>query len=77
MYLRSKMAAFILAAVLSLQVNPSYAHTQSGKLIVLRYDSALGLTLIPTLVKMKLRYILIRNRYRVNAAFRLDIKSIS
>ena len=77
MYLRSKIAAFILAAVLSLQVNPSYAHTQSGKLIVLRYDSALGLTLIPTLVKMKLRYILIRNRYRVNAAFRLDIKSIS
>ena len=43
MYLRSKMAALILAAVLSLQVNPSYAHTQSGKLIVLRYDSALGL----------------------------------
>ena len=77
MYLRSKMADFILAAVLSLQVNPSYAHTQSGKLIVLRYDSALGLILIPTLVKMKLRYILIRNRYRVNAAFRLDIKSIS
>ena len=77
MYLHSNIAAFILAGVLSLQVIPSYAHTQSGKLIVLRYDSALGLILIPTLVKMKLRYILIRNRYRVNAAFRLDIKSIS
>ena len=75
MYLRSKMADFILAAVLSLQVNPSYAHTQLGKLIDLRYDSALGL--IITLVKLKLRYILIRIRYRVNAAFRLDIKSIS
>ena len=77
MYLRSKIVAFILAVVLSLQVNPSYAHTQSGKLIDLRYDSALGFTLIPTLVKMKLRYILIRNRFRVNAALRLDIKSIS
>ena len=75
MYLRSNIAAFILAGVLSLQVIPSYAHTQSGKLIDLRYDSALGL--IITLVKLKLRYILIRIRYRVNAAFRLDIKSIS
>ena len=51
MYLRSKIAAFILAAVLSLQVNPSYAHTQSGKLIDLGYDSAPELIIISTVVR--------------------------
>ena len=50
MYLRSKIANFILATVLSLQGIPSYAHTQSGKLIDLRYDSAQGL-IISTLVR--------------------------
>ena len=50
MYLRLNIAAFILAAVLSLQVIPSYAHTQSGKLIDSRYDSAPGSIIISTLV---------------------------
>ena len=68
MYLRSKMAAFILAAVLSLQVNPSYAHTQSGKLIDLRYDSALGLIII----FLSLNYILDSNLLKES-----NLKSIS
>ena len=68
MYLRSKMAAFILAAVLSLQVIPSYAHTQSGKLIDLRYDSALGLIII----FLSLNYILDSNLLKES-----NLKSIS